>query len=488
MLLTAISALTAVPAHASFPGHNGRFVFAPDYVWTANPDGSGFFQVTNPPSDANDSSPKWSPDGQQIAFIRYSNSQDDRVDIHLVNGDGTGLVNITQGLGGTESDPAWSPNGSQLVFDGCAPGCSSIYVINVDGSGLHKLAGPAFTDEVRYVAPKWSPDGTKIAFLGWRWDGVKNLPFDIYTINPDGTGLTDITNTPSFDEQSLDWSPDGSRIVFDGQAYPPPADSDVYVMNRDGSGKVDITQNASAYEDNSLWSPDGSRILFHTTQSPAGFYLMNPDGTSRSLVEGTGVSVKDWQPIPISYARPKGATPTRIALVTANNQCTAPNRTHGAPLAFPSCAPAQLSSGQLTVGTGDSNARPALMQASLRFDVSGGDVTIAASLNDVFKKDLSDYTGTLRASVAVQITDKGNTPNPGGPGPGTVQPFPLQFDIGCGATADPNAGSNCMLNTTMNALQPGALVSGRRSIWELGQAKVFDGNGGLFAVEGVFVP
>ena len=128
------------------------------------------------------------------------------------------------------------------------------------------------------------------------------------------------------------------------------------------------------------------------------------------------------------------------------------------------------------------------MQASLRLDVAAGDVTVQASLNDVFNKDLSDYTGTLRASISVQITDKSNTPNPGGPGPATVQPFPLQFDIGCGATADPNAGSNCMLSTTMNAVQPGAVVSGRRAIWELGQAKVYDGAGGLFAVEGVFVP
>src|SRR6185312_10670410 len=60
------------------------------------------------------------------------------------------------------------------------------------------------------------------------------------------------------------------------------------------------------------------------------------------------------------YPRPKGASPLRVALVPAYEPCTAPNRTHGPPLAFGSCAPPQQSSSDLTLGTPDANGQPAV--------------------------------------------------------------------------------------------------------------------------------
>jgi hypothetical protein len=192
---------------------------------------------------------------------------------------------------------------------------------------------------------------------------------------------------------------------------------------------------------------------------------------------------------------------------TANTPCTAPNRTHGAPLAFPSCTPVALTSDQLTVGTGDANAKPALAQPSIRLDVVPGnpatpadeaDVNVKVSIKRCVQKDLSDYTGGLRAVLPIQITDKLNTPSPGGPGAATSAASTFQFDIGCAATADTSAGSDCNLNTTLDSLVPGAVKEGVRSVWELGQVKVYDGGAAgvasttgdntLFMDEGVFVP
>ena len=51
-----------------------------------------------------------------------------------------------------------------------------------------------------------------------------------------------------------------------------------------------------------------------------------------------------------THPRPKGATPFRVSIVPAYNQCAAPNRTHGPPLAFPSCNPPVQSSSSLTIG------------------------------------------------------------------------------------------------------------------------------------------
>ena len=90
------------------------------------------------------------------------------------------------------------------------------------------------------------------------------------------------------------------------------------------------------------------------------------------------------------YPRPKSASPVQVSLVPAYEQCTAPNRTHGPPLAFPSCAPPTRSSA-LELGTPDSNGAGARSAGSVRLDVQVGapgppedsDVRIAASLTDV---------------------------------------------------------------------------------------------------------
>ena len=72
------------------------------------------------------------------------------------------------------------------------------------------------------------------------------------------------------------------------------------------------------------------------------------------------------------YPRPAGASPLRVSLVPAFAECTGPNRTHGPPLASPSCSPPAQSSGQLTVGTPDANGKPTASIGWLRANVNVG--------------------------------------------------------------------------------------------------------------------
>ena len=65
-----------------------------------------------------------------------------------------------------------------------------------------------------------------------------------------------------------------------------------------------------------------------------------------------------------THPRPKGATPLRVSLVPAFNACTAPNRTHGPPLAFPSCNPPVQSSSAVTIGSPDFNGAAANSEGS----------------------------------------------------------------------------------------------------------------------------
>jgi Tol biopolymer transport system component len=458
-------------AHAAFPGANGKIAFTNGVdIWTVNPDGTGLANLTNSPG-VSEIAPAWSPEGTRIAFLRATQSSRQ---IWTMNADGTGQSPVggaTPDLG----DLTWSPDGAQIAYllDDFHCEGGGLFRVNPDGTGNQQVTGTCNSGD----SPTWSPDGKRIAFADEVFAGVPKLTL----VDVTGDNRT-VLNSAVYANQP-NWSPTGQMIATDG-------DSDfnqgIHVLRPDGTGETTIS-NVGAEP---AWAPDGTKIAFIRFGSPHQIVIVNADGSNPTPVPmNVGALSPDWQPIPInSYPRPKGATPLRVALVTANNACTSPNRTHGAPLAFGSCSPAQLSSNQLTVGTGDSNARPALMQASLRLDVAGGDVTVQASLNDVFNKDLSDYTGALRASLPVQITDKNNTPSPGGPGAATTATTPFDFTIGCTPTADTSAGSDCAVNTTLDTLVPGAVTAGKRAVWQLGQVKVYDGSGSLFAVQGVFIP
>ena len=224
----------------------------------------------------------------------------------------------------------------------------------------------------------------------------------------------------------------------------------------------------------------------------------------------------------LSYPRPKGATPFRAPLVPAYQRCDSPDRVHGPPLEHPSCsAPAQESS-TLTVGTPDSNGAAANSSGSVRLDVILGnpstpedeaDVGIAIDVTDVRCAQTapacpggqgSDYAGRLLATASLRLTDKGNGPEEDQDG--TLTDTPLEVPFGCATTAGTTIGAHCAVNTTMDALLPGAVVEGRRAIWQLGALSVADsgpngsgygagcpstcgdGDETVFMRQGVFVP
>src|SRR4029079_12003047 len=185
------------------------------------------------------------------------------------------------------------------------------------------------------------------------------------------------------------------------------------------------------------------------------------------------------------YPRPKGAGTLHAPLVPAYQPCTAPNRVHAAPLSYNSCNPPSRYSTQLTLGTPDANGKAANSVASLRIGVIPGNpatpadeaqANLITQITDVRNaSDLSDYTGNVEMRVPLQITDKSNTPYPGGPGPGTVQPFTFTWSVPCTATGDASVGSPCNLATTADTLLPGSVLETRRAIWETDRIEVRDG-------------
>ncbi len=205
-------------------------------------------------------------------------------------------------------------------------------------------------------------------------------------------------------------------------------------------------------------------------------------------------------------------------MVPAYNACAAPNRTHGPPLAFPSCNPPVQSSTSLTIGSPDANGAAANSIGFIKLDVMVGapgppddsDVNITASATDIRCKagvaacgtanaaDGADYTGELEGDAQIRISDHFNAVAPGGgTDPATVIDIPFPVVTPCAATASTAVGSTCAITTSANAVVPGAVKDGKRAIVEVGQIQVNDGGtdgvaatdpNTLFSVQGIFIP
>ena len=131
-------------------------------------------------------------------------------------------------------------------------GTEDIYVMNADGTGQTQLT----TDPTSDTRPEWSPDGTKIAFQSNR-TGLSQ----IYVMDTDGSNVVQLTNL--FNNGGASWSPDSSKIAFfsDRDCGGCGNQLDIYLMNADGTGQMRVFDDPTSATD-PAWSPDGSKILF----------------------------------------------------------------------------------------------------------------------------------------------------------------------------------------------------------------------------------
>ena len=277
------------------------------------------------------------------------------------------------------------------------------------------------------------------------------------------------------------WSPDGQKIAFQTRGDPWCIYDDENVpklgmglINPDGSGYTTLVPGGYPdfeIEGPPIWAPDSA----HITYAASGATFVG-QRRRRSREAGNGLPAAERLAAParehaLVVRAPPGATPVYASLVPAHSPCTAPNSTHGAPLSFGACGPPAPTSANLTVGTPDANGLRAnslgFMELRVRVGALGGpddsDVRIKLGVQSVYRaSDLADYTGELEARTTLRLTDKRD-----GIASTTID-IPLSFCVPCIATADPNAGGNCAIDTTADALRPGLVPEGQRSNWELG--------------------
>ena len=560
-VLAVLVFVSLVPAaQATFPGANGRIAFSSERdgnreIYTRSPSNGTQSRLTTLASD--DRTPVWNADGTLIAFASNRGAEPSAdYEIYRMAANGAGVVALTDNAF-NDNSPAWAPSGTQLVVVQSPPGTThNLAILEADGSGAATVLTGSSPTSLE-VEPDWSPDGERIAFAAYPNDGATQR--DIFTIEPDGSNLTNLTNSPGVDDREPSWSPDNAQIAYASFAN---SNYDIHTMDADGTDDVNRTLFPAAHDREPVWSPDKTQIAFVSRRNFDGdeIYVMPAAGGSASTFTFSPGpdSEPDWQqpdpppPTPacndgldndgdtkIDYptdpgcssetdnneadgtdglVRPKGASPLKVPLVTAYQACVSPNRTHGPPLAFPSCNPPVESSTAITMGEPTVNGAAANFEGSLKLKVKVGtpgvpddsDVLFVGSMTDVRCKagtttcgnantaDGADYTGGLQGSMIVRLTDRFNAVAPGGGVEGaTVVDIPFPFPWTCANSATAAQGGQCGINTSFNAMVPQMVRDGKRAVVEIGQVIVRDGGSDGdtntapntdFVRQGVFVP
>lgn len=246
---------------------NGQFVFRMFLqvgmeLFRVDEDGANLCRLTD--NDVNDDYPAWSPDGEQIAFVRS-----DPYGLYIMDADGTQIKVISTG-GTTYSYPSWSPDGNYLIFQATFNEMFDIYQIRLADGEIINLTNqerldttPRWASDDRFIV--FSSDRTFNPFIGNRLPQDEN--YEIYMMNADGANSRRLTSNDVTDAYPS-FSPDNTEIVF-VSGY-----NRIMIMNLDGSNQRFLAEGTFP-----IWLPD-NRIAFVA----GNITVVNPDGSNEKTL------------------------------------------------------------------------------------------------------------------------------------------------------------------------------------------------------------
>ena len=228
----------------------------------------------------------------RIAFRRYFNDDHSWGAVFTIDASGTGQRQVTHPPKGVVDDqPDWAPDGSRIAFSRCPKkpeGPCAIYTVHPDGSGLTRVSKPCppsgrippCTDD--YVA-SFSPDGKELVFK--QFSGQKNGRGQNIVIADVSTGEQHVAvwGTKSYTQFDPQFSPGGKQLVFTHVVEPSESQRALFIASVDGTHSRRVTPWSLHAGDNPDWSPDGKWILFRSYEDvdnkQSQIYLIHPDGS-----------------------------------------------------------------------------------------------------------------------------------------------------------------------------------------------------------------
>jgi Tol biopolymer transport system component len=260
-----------------------------------NADGSGLRRVTNPKRNVWDESVAWSPDGSQLAFVHTDGETCGLpcISVETIRSDGTGRPTAW----GQTGAPRWSPDGTRLAS-------TEFFGVNVAGSATMSLeVADVRSGRSRVLAPRrggrtgllrfgyaidhyaWSPDGTRLCFSRAVGSHVR-----LALVGADGSALRLLSAQEGLSD--CEWAPDATRIVASGGRR-------IYSISVADGVSTPLTEPAVRVAA-PVWSPDGTEIAFLRRDvggdaAPSDLWTMAADGSAQKLV-AADVSKASWSP------------------------------------------------------------------------------------------------------------------------------------------------------------------------------------------------
>jgi Tol biopolymer transport system component/DNA-binding winged helix-turn-helix (wHTH) protein len=197
--------------------------------------------------EANSQAPLPSKDGTKVFFLAVTRHGE------LIRYD-LKTRKFTPYLSGLSAEGvAFSPDGKRVAYVTFPEGI--LWESGTDGSGKRQLSFPP----MRVALPRWSPDGTRIAFLGH----APGQAFQLYVVPAEGSDPEQLTSGES-DKLDASWSPDGNSLAFSGNPFvvkssEAPA---IHIMHLKTRQITDIPGSAKLYSPR--WSPDGRYLVAMT--------------------------------------------------------------------------------------------------------------------------------------------------------------------------------------------------------------------------------